>query len=164
MPLRFAKDAMFRRRTDDAVHRHTGQRGLDVGADKIARTAHSALELLDDVGSARGADIPLAWDPAFSAPAAAIEVYPAASLAAHGIPNRNYKKPEACEARRAIAEALSSRIHIQFDVEQLATSDHALDAAICVLAAADFLHGGAEPPQDPEVASREGWIWVRRRG
>jgi hypothetical protein len=38
---------------------------------------------------------------------------------------------------------------------------HALDAVLCVAAGIDFLAGAALGPDDPEVARREGWIWVR---
>ena len=37
-----------------------------------------------------------------------------------------------------------------------------LDAALCVVAALDFLSGEGMPPDEPKVARREGWIWVRR--
>ena len=35
-----------------------------------------------------------------------------------------------------------------------------LDAAVCVLAAADFLADRAVPPGDLATARKEGWIWV----
>jgi len=36
-----------------------------------------------------------------------------------------------------------------------------LDAAVCVLAAGDFLLGRAMAPENRSQAEREGWIWVR---
>ena len=48
-----------------------------------------------------------------------------------------------------------------------ALSDNAdvLDAAVCVLAAEDFVAGRATPPTDRSAAEREGWIWTApRRG
>jgi hypothetical protein len=39
----------------------------------------------------------------------------------------------------------------------------ALDAAVCVVAAADFVAGHACPPRDHTAAIREGWIWTRLR-
>ncbi|MFU8888617.1 MAG: hypothetical protein ACNA8N_08470 [Trueperaceae bacterium] len=39
---------------------------------------------------------------------------------------------------------------------------HALDAVLCVVAGLDFLAGAALGPDDPEVALREGGIWVTR--
>jgi len=35
------------------------------------------------------------------------------------------------------------------------------DACLCLVAAKDFIEGRALPPQDLELAQREGWIWVR---
>jgi hypothetical protein len=40
-----------------------GKQSLDVGADRIARTAYSALELLDRLRQMLGHDIKLAWEP-----------------------------------------------------------------------------------------------------
>jgi hypothetical protein len=36
----------------------------------------------------------------------------------------------------------------------------ALDAAVCLLAAKDFLEGRAMPPPNRLLAEREGWIWA----
>jgi hypothetical protein len=38
----------------------------------------------------------------------------------------------------------------------------ALDAIACILGAVDFLDGKAAPPDELDVAQREGWIWVRQ--
>jgi len=46
----------------------------------------------------------------------------------------------------------------------LEKNDDALDAAICVLAGADFLRGEAAEPPDIETARKEGWIWFRKPG
>jgi hypothetical protein len=79
----------FSRFTDHIVWTRCGHRPLDVGADRIARTAHAAL----------------------------------------------------------------------------LSTDHALDAVLCLLAAADFLRGHAVAPATSELerARREGWIWFRPR-
>ena len=42
----------------------------------------------------------------------------------------------------------------------LPASADALDALVCVLAAADFMRGRAGPPSDLETARQEGWIWT----
>lgn len=57
---------MFRRTTDQFIHRKIGKRPLDVGADRIARTAHSALRILGEVRRRTGAPVPLAWSPDFT--------------------------------------------------------------------------------------------------
>jgi hypothetical protein len=40
------------------------------------------------------------------------------------------------------------------------TSAELVDAAVCVLAAADFLSSHAMNPEDRTLAEREGWIWT----
>ena len=160
-------DAMFRRATDLHIKREIGKTPLDVGADRIARTAHAALRLLGRLRDGIGSAIPLAWDPAALDGHAAIEVYPAATLIAHGVRSTRYKdkkKPVHAEGRREIVAALRRKMTIP---EQLvaALSDNAdvLDAAVCVLAAEDFVAGRATPPPDWSAAEREGWIWTARR-
>ncbi len=46
---------------------------------------------------------------------------------------------------------------------EMARTDHALDAVLCVCAGLDFLAGHAVPPEDLPLAKREGWIWVSAR-
>jgi hypothetical protein len=70
---------MFRRMTDDEIHRRLRKRPLEVGANLIARTAHSALKLLGEIRERTGLAIPLAWAPVEALPYRAIEVYPAAT-------------------------------------------------------------------------------------
>ena len=64
----------------------------------------------------------------------AVEVYPAATLRAHSINAKGYKR------RSNLADAL--------------------DAVVCLAAGADFLRGLAMPPADLSLAKQEGWIWV----
>ena len=42
-------------------------------------------------------------------------------------------------------------------------SKDVVDAAVCVLAAADFIRGNVVPPLDQETALIEGWIWAPPR-
>ena len=60
-------NSMFRRLTDKAVKQSTGKLPLDVGADRIARTALAALGLLQDLREATSQPIPLAWQPPLDA-------------------------------------------------------------------------------------------------
>ncbi len=55
--------ALFRRRTDRFIRSRVGKQPLDVGADRIARTAHAALSLLHRLRERTGERIPLAWEP-----------------------------------------------------------------------------------------------------
>jgi hypothetical protein len=59
----------------------------------IARTAHGALSFLARLRERVGAPIPLAWDPGSIEGLAAIEVYPAGTLAARKLPHSGYKGP-----------------------------------------------------------------------
>jgi hypothetical protein len=157
-------NALFRRTTDNVVAEHLGKRPLDVGSDRIARTAHGALSLLARLRERLAAPIPLAWDPGPIEGLAAIEVYPAGTLAARKLPHSGYKgSGEAASTRRqqlitALAKELSFDAQAR---ERMLDTDHALDATLCVCAGLDFLAGDVIRPRDLSLARREGWIWVR---
>jgi hypothetical protein len=131
---------------------------LDVGADRIARTAYAALTILGNLRVELGLPIPLAWAPADVSRVAAIEVYPTATLVAHRIRSTGYKKHDQTEERREIVEALHSKLTIGESVPDLATSADLVDAAVCLLAGDDFISGRAMNPEDRGLAEREGWI------
>ena len=151
----------FNRATDRFVMKVYGKKPLDVGADRIARTAHAALSLLAEVRASTGRALPLSWTPHVSETPAAVEVYPAATLLAHGLPGKGFRGQGRGAARRPIQDMLTREFlppH-RFDAESM--DEHQLDAVLCVLAGVDFLRGEALPPVDEELAVREGWIWVK---
>jgi hypothetical protein len=157
-------NALFRRTTDDMVAEHLGKRPLDVGSDRIARTAHGALSFLARLRKRADAPIPLAWDPGSIEGLAAIEVYPAGTLAARKLPHAGYKGPtdRSSALRTQLAEAVREELWVGEDALKLMLqSDHALDAVLCVCAGLDFLAGDVVRPKDLSLAKREGWIWVR---
>jgi predicted RNase H-like nuclease len=162
-PMRVEPNQLFRRETDLFVKRQIGKQPLDVGADRIARTAQAALNLLDDIRELIGQAIPLAWKPGSASGVSAIEVYPAATLIAHDLQVRGYKRSDGQQARRELVRKLREHIGLPADVSLLEHSDDALDAAVCVLAGADFLRGEVYEPRDLELAKKEGWIWVQRK-
>jgi hypothetical protein len=95
---------------------------------------------------------------------AAIEVYPAGTLAARDLPHSGYKGPtdRSSALRQELAKAVREELSIDEDATRLMLqSDHALDAALCVCAGLDFLAGDVVRPKDLSLAKREGWIWVR---
>ena len=144
-------DQLFHRDTDDHVHEVFRKRPLEVGANLIARTARAALELLEVLRRTLGHPIPLAWDRGALSGIQAIEVYPAATWLAR---------------RKGEKKGWTAFGHLGGDVESVGTlaiptSDHARDAVVCAVAGADFLTGAAVPPRNPELAKKEGWIWVR---
>jgi hypothetical protein len=138
-------------------------RHRDVGADRIARTAHAALRLLGDLRAQLSAEIPLAWKPELSEPVSAIEVYPAATLVSHGLRSSDYKKRKQIAERVEILRGLNAVAKLPHDLSSMEGSADALDAAVCLLAACDFLTGQAMPPKDEALAETEGWIWARSR-
>lgn len=160
-PLNYPAHHLFRRETDNFIKKTFGKQPLDVGADRIARTAHSALSLLSKISNVLGANIPLAWQKDFSG-VAAIEVYPAATLVSYGLPSGGYKKAVEKPVRQTITDRLSDLMSIS-DVEPLLNSADALDAVLCVLSGKDFLEGNSYQPKDQELAQKEGWIWVRAK-
>lgn len=154
------KDDLFRRKTDIFVRDQTKKMPLEVGADRIARAAYTALDALERLRALINEPVPLAWDPSFVG-TAAIEVYPAATLKARKIPAIKYKERENVEARSQIAEALQHEI-VGLS-ERVQESDDVFDACLCLVAAKDFLDGTALAPSDAQtgLAKKEGWIWVR---
>ncbi|MYL26521.1 MULTISPECIES: DUF429 domain-containing protein [Halomonadaceae] len=151
---------LFRRETDRFIRERIGKQSLDVGADRIARTAHAALELLESLRHLLQRPITLAWQPEVEG-LRAIEVYPAATLVAHGIESTGYKAAKGQEARERVAHAVGSLIRIDVPIPAMESKSDALDAVICLLAAHDFLWGKVMGPEDQALATKEGWIWVK---
>lgn len=151
--------ALFSRATDHAIRARLGKQPLEVGADRIARTAVAALDLLHRVRSRTGRVLPVAVAAGPRADAV-IEVYPAALVAASGSRPRG---PVAMATAKTALVMAHFGPAIEAHRAALAASPDALDAALCVLAAADWVRGRAVPPP-PELAltvQREGWIWAR---
>lgn len=154
---------LFRRLTDREIHRRIGKLPLEVGADRIARTAHAALRVLGQVAHTTSRALPVLWDHEVEG-AGLIEVYPAATLLAHGISPRGYKAAthDGEVKRLELSQWLASQCLSCEKPEQMAVRDDLLDAALCVLAGHDFLRGRAMGPSQSqqEQAEFEGWIWV----
>lgn len=161
-PIEVDPNFMFRRLTDRVVKQKIGKQSLDVGADRIARTAHAALELLDNLRDKTGEEIPLAWEPNLQSGAYAIEVYPAATLKAHNIAVLGYKKSNGFEPRKKLLACIEQYIVLPHDTSLMGNNDNALDAVVCLLAGTDFLIGKVIEPSDVEIAKKEGWIWVSK--
>jgi predicted RNase H-like nuclease len=160
MAIETPANAMFRRTTDLFIQRKLKKTPLDVGADRIARTAYAALVVLGNLRAELGMSIPLAWIAGDISPVAAIEVYPAATLVAHRIRSTGYKKRDQTQQRHEIIAALRTKLTICESVPDLAQSADLVDATVCVLAGADFISGRAVGPEDRSIAEREGWIWT----
>lgn len=162
-PIVAPGELLFRRITDRVVAERTGKTPLEVGADRIARTAHAALLFLHHLRQELDEPIPLAWQLPLQERVEAIEVYPAATLLARGASLRGYKRPEAVEERARLLQALGASCHCD-RVRDVAIGNHdCLDAVACVAAGVDFLEGAAVRPGPSDVVRREGWIWFRER-
>ncbi len=157
-PIELAANSMFRRATDRFIREKLSKQPLEVAADRIARTAHAALALLAELRIRTGQAIPLAWQAADLTHIHAIEVYPAATLRAYG-----YRKPTGEQSAEQAILALLARYLTLPTQAHTTQSRHAIDAAACVLAGADFIRGYALPPEDLTLAKKESWIWARAR-
>jgi hypothetical protein len=107
------------------------------------------LTLLERVGVEDGQPIPLAWGFEKCAPISAIEVYPAVTRLAHKAPDKG-----------GSLDGLSSCIAFESGISVAVLTADAVDAAVCVLAAADFVLGRTLGPRDLPLAQVEGWIWA----
>jgi predicted nuclease with RNAse H fold len=135
-------DDLFSRHTDREIHRRTERRPLEVGANLIARTAHSALLCLDAFRRELGQPIPVAWEAGEPNGVVAIEVYPRVTRKAHGA-DEAWPAWVRCETPPHLCLPLDRR-----------------DAVLCAVAAVDFIEGRALAPTDLELAKQEGWIWA----
>lgn len=156
------KENFFRRRTDRLLRERGMGNPLEVGADRIARATHQALNVLHKLGSSMR-PVPLAWSVDFPE-WAVIEVYPAATLKARGAPFSKYKRPSMRGVRLQIAHHPDIASVLPQLSDRVDAIEHVFDACLCLLAAADFLLGEvAYPaPDDLDAARKEGWIWCRR--
>jgi predicted RNase H-like nuclease len=163
-PLEVSADALFRRETDRLVHKQLRKLPPDVGADRVARTSRAALDLLRDVRAHAARPIPLAWQQGEEA--GVIEVFPAATLLARGVSATGYKTSttRARHARAEVLTRLAREMTIKPSRDVIIDDANLLDATVCALAAADFARGSCVPPENPDLAHKEGFIWFRSTG
>jgi len=153
---------LFRRETDRFIKSVLGKQSLDVGADRIARTAHAALRIIGELQLAMNNRFHMAWNPQKLTQLSILEVYPAATLQCYGIRSGGYKAKDQKDERDEILNGLGKLIDIQCDFQLMRQSADVLDSAVCLLAAKDFLDGDVHYPNDLNKAKKEGWIWVKK--
>jgi hypothetical protein len=160
-PVGVGKNLLFRRETDNLVRTTLRKQPLEVGADLIARAAMEALAVLDGLRASSGKSLPLAWSPA-AAKDAVIEVYPGATLTAHGVARSKYKDPATAGARDPMIAAFEPRLAGLR--ARIGEPSDVFDACLCIVCALDFLEGRCTAPQSAqrEAAAIEGWIWFAR--
>lgn len=120
-----------------------------------------ALGLLQELRDRSEQEIPLSWQRDV-VQTSAIEVYSAGTLAAMGVITSDYRKPDGNDAGQRILDSLRLGFIHTAAKTSAKVSPHALDAIICLVAAADFLMGKCIPVTDNDLAEKEGWIWVRQ--
>ena len=152
---------LFRRATDRFIKKTLGKQPLDVGADRIARTAYAAVKIIDELRKFLKCNIEMAWNPNNINGVSVIEVYPAATLQCYGIRNGSYKDKAQRSERKEILNGLLQVMNIRCDSKAMIQSADVLDGAVCLLAAKDFLDGKVYFPDDIEKAKKEGWIWIK---
>ena len=158
---------LFRRYTDRFIAQKFPGAPLDIGADRIARVARSALELLGrlEIPGDRQAAVPLLWDPRDLERLGAIEVYPRLTLrhtrGSHEA-ELHYKGKEHTENRREIVEdVLPGRLTLNKDdlrptrpkSGRLDYDHDRIDAVLCVLEGLHFLLAESVGPGHPEAAA-----------
>lgn len=157
-------DQLMRRMTERTVQTHTGRAPSEVTAERLMRRAISALDLLQRIRVTSGHPLELAW--VQTADSGVLEVRARATLRALSIQQEAYRgrTHKARHAREAIVDALQMHARLSVSTVLLTENADLLDAAIGVLAAADFARGLCVAPTDTPRAKREGWIWFRSDG
>jgi hypothetical protein len=163
-PIDASPEVLFRRETDRYVEQVGGKRPLEVGADRIARTAVAALALLAELGDRLREPIPLAWSHIEFAPVSAIEVYPAATLRARSLRSEGYKRRTGVELRRELCGRILREFSTELNPADIWADDNVFDAVLCAVAGIDFVEGKALRPDDMKTARHEGWIWFSNPG
>ena len=165
-PIHAESNELFRRQTDRVVREALGKSPLEVGADRIARTAVAALSLLADLGVLIGKNIALAWEAWPEEGIRAIEVYPAGTLRAYQLVGVVSSSMSSDQAKQGLVAKLKKKGRIRFDRKSTKAIDneHVLDSVLCALAAMDFVEKRVIFPatdRERDLARKEGWIWVR---
>lgn len=157
-------DDLFRRQTDRVVHKALGKWPPEVGADRIARTARAALDMLDAVRKHARHPVPLAWRQGEAS--GAIEVYPTATLLARGVSGTAYRANTQAgrKTRGELLDRLAHEVDIRGNRDVMIEDVNLFDAMLCVLAGADFARALCVDPPDLELAQKEGFIWFRGTG
>ncbi len=162
-PIPVEPNMLFRRMTDKYVKEIIGKNPLDVGADRIARTAHTSLALIGELREMRGIELEMAWKPGHLQPVSAIEVYPAATMKTYGMIYSGYKDGDKKHLRKKILQDLKEHLEVEPALETtLIANADVLDSAICVLGGLDFLKGQVYMPENRQLVAKEGWIWFHK--
>lgn len=151
-----ARRSLRLRETDLWTHGQIGKWPLSVSSDSIAMCAMRAVTILSRMGEVDRVDGPY------------FEVYPGAALRRWNIDATGYKRDRSARERvvRELAPPGGWLVLADQQRDELARTDHALDALICALVARAAATGRtSSPPADKRgIAAREGWIHLPRKG
>lgn len=137
-----------------------------VGADKLGVTAMVGTVLLNGLSGAF--NLSPRNRAAFPA---VVEVYPAISLWAWGLPHRNYKgtNDSALSNRRSLLSKLEESFKLivsKRDAEILVSVEHCFDALVAAMTGREYADGNTfDPPESfaDDVLRTEGWVRVPNR-
>jgi len=162
---------LFRRHTDRFIADKFLGAPLDIGADRIARVARSALELLGRlrVSEDGQSKVPLLWDAGGLARSGAIEVYPRLTLqhlrGSHKAEKLRYKGKKSDldqkNRREIVEENLPAWLTLNTDDlrptrqkgGQINYDHDRIDAVLCVLEGLHFLLAKSVGPEHPNAAA-----------
>ena len=158
-------DHFFQRETDRATRALLGRGVLEVGANLIARTAFTALALLEALR--REDERWTVMSERAPGPRRVLEVYPYGT--AHQLLPEAERKPLLTGYKGASDKARAQRTKLHAALTEAVTglpalpaTDHELDALLCCLGASRYLEGECHSPsrEQQPAADREGWIWI----
>lgn len=176
-PVGSDPEHLFRRDTDRDIRARLGKTPLDIGADRIARTAWSVLDVIGAV-RVRGLMVHVPTDYRWlraegrhpSPDALLFESYPAAWCASESVRTSGYRPAEAVARRAELLTEVRERVALQRIALDLPHGEQSftrraddLDALICVLVGVDIVRQLCPPPSDQLRAATEGWIWCKDR-
>lgn len=167
------RNLFFRRKTETHVRnclpsgdRPYGPFGLDVGADKSARTTHQALRLIDELRHKLDQELPVLTTRC--GPITQSAVIEVTTVEAKGWRDEHTEGGSSQRNGREAEEVLSPSPNADSGGRKATKSEREAARRMDLMrdAASDFLNGLLEAPSDvgidDEVAQKEGWIWHQR--
>ncbi len=164
-PIDVDANTLFRRETDRDIYRRRQKTPLDVGADRIARTALRAVNLVGALRrrTQRPIDLPLTSAQIRAPGIHVLETYPAGYIKARNIEAKGYRDRQAVSLRlsllRNVVDDARSFVELSEIDDSVAGRADLLDSVLCVLAGYRAWTGVAPEPTDRGSAEIEGWIW-----
>ena len=152
----WSSDAFPFRTTDRAIKRLAGVNPLSVSTDRLGLTARRCALLQNGWANRMGEAVDR------TGAGRIVEVYPAATMKACGLPTKDYKKDAATREKLLadIADQTAGWLRLDDVGAACVASDHVFDGLISAITAVLALHGLTVDPTEEQLddARREGWI------